>query len=186
VKFKSVNIAQGGLHGGRSRAPKVTVDLLPFPYPRALHHSKWQKVFRPTLISWASSWLDPYATNTLLDEEVVLEMWDIIYPDIELDKEQRMETGVKLMHLVRVICVFITFLSSFLQGGNILHDWRTAIGTGALNVVKNHFTNPTNGFNKERIATFVQWGLEAPKFNFMFREPDAAPVSLFWTLLLLI
>jgi hypothetical protein len=59
-------------------------------------------VFRPTVISWGASWPDPYSTNTLLDEDVVLEMWDIIYPDIELDKPEREVTGVKLLHLVRV------------------------------------------------------------------------------------
>ena len=58
----------------------------------------------------------------------------------------------------------------------MLHDWRTAIGNGALSVVKNHFRDEANGFDKERIASFVQWGLDPQKFNFMFREPDAAPV----------
>jgi hypothetical protein len=184
VKIKSIDIYPA-VNTHRSRAPKVTVDRLPFPYPRALHLSRWQKLFRPSLISWASSWQDPYATNTLLDEDVVLEIWDNVYPDIDLDKQERAETGVKLLHLVRVMLIFLTFFSFHLQGGNILHDWRTAIGTGALNVVKNHFLNPANGFDKERIRTFVQWGLEAPNFNFMYREPDAAPVSncLIWLLL---
>jgi hypothetical protein len=85
------------------RQGKVMVDDLPFPHPRTSYNAKWQKAFRPTLLSWASTWPDPYATNTQLDELVVLEMWDIIYPDIELDKEDRMATGVKLVHLVCVL-----------------------------------------------------------------------------------
>lgn len=63
-----------------------------------------------------------------------------------------------------------------LQAGHILHDWRSAIGTGALNVVKNYFTNPANGFHKERIASFVRWGLDPKKFNFIYSAPDAKAV----------
>jgi len=83
------------------------VDDLPFPHPRAPFNAKWQKLFRPTLLSWASTWPDPYATNTELDETVVLEMWDIIYPDIELNKQEREDTGVKLLYLVRIVYVII-------------------------------------------------------------------------------
>lgn len=67
------------------------------------YNSRWQKVFRPTLLSWASTYSDPYATNTQLDELVVLEMWDMIFPDIDLDGEDRSDTGVKLLHLVCVL-----------------------------------------------------------------------------------
>jgi hypothetical protein len=59
------------------------------------------------VISWASTWPDPYATNTLLDEDVVLEMWDIVYPDIELEKQKRMDTGVKLVYLVSFFLAFV-------------------------------------------------------------------------------
>ena len=83
------------------------VDDLPFPHPCAPFNAKWQKLFRPTLLSWASTWPDPYATNTELNETVVLEMWDIIYPDIELDKQEREDTGVKLLYLVRIVYVII-------------------------------------------------------------------------------
>jgi len=34
-------------------------------------------------------------------------MWDIIYPDIELDKQEREDTGVKLLYLVRIVYVII-------------------------------------------------------------------------------
>jgi hypothetical protein len=84
----------------RPKQNKVMVDNLPFPYPRTSYNAKWQKVFHPTLLSWASTWLDPYVTNTQLDETIVLEMWDMIYPDINLDEENRMDTGVKLVYLV--------------------------------------------------------------------------------------
>ncbi|KAN0111553.1 hypothetical protein V8E52_008392 [Russula decolorans] len=139
---------------------KVMVDDLPFPHPRTQYNAKWQKLFRPTLLSWASTFPDPYATNTLLDETILLEMWDIIYPDIDLDEEDRMDAGVKLIYLA----------------GNILHDWHTTIGTGALNVVKNHFLLPANGFNKEQIVKFVRWCLDPKKFNFIYGAPNAEAV----------
>ena len=41
-------------------------------------------------------------TNTLLEETIVLEMWDIIYPDIDLDEEERKDTTIKLVYLIRV------------------------------------------------------------------------------------
>ena len=84
----------------RPKQNKVMVDDLPFPHPRTPFNARWQKSFHPTLLSWASTWPDPYATNTQLDKTVVLKMWDIIYPDINLDKEDHMDTGVKLVYLV--------------------------------------------------------------------------------------
>jgi hypothetical protein len=118
VKFKPITIYPELPKPGvtRYKQPKVTVEMLPFPYPRALHTSKWQKVFRPTLLSWAASWPDPYSTNTLLDEEVVLEMWDMMYDDIELDKQERMDTGVKLVHLVSNFYMLVCVQSHLLPG----------------------------------------------------------------------
>lgn len=86
----------------RAKQTKFVVDDLPFPHPRTAYNAKWQKVFRPTLLSWASTYSDPYATNTQLDVVVVMEMWDIIYPDIELDRVERSETVPILVYLVRV------------------------------------------------------------------------------------
>lgn len=38
--------------------------------------------------------------NTLLEDTIVLKMWDIIYPDIVLDEEERKDTALKLIYLV--------------------------------------------------------------------------------------
>jgi hypothetical protein len=65
-----------------------------------------------------------------------------------------------------------------LQAGNILHDWRSTIGTGALNVVRNHFLLPANRFDKERIAKFVKWALDPKKFNFIYGDPYAEAVRM--------
>jgi hypothetical protein len=90
----------------RPKPIKVIVDDLPFPNPRTAYNARWQKVFCPTLLSWASTFNDPYATNTLLEEESVVEMWDIIYPDINLDKDERREIGSKLVYLVCLIICY--------------------------------------------------------------------------------
>ena len=64
----------------------------------------------------------------------------------------------------------------YFQAGNILHDWRTTIGTGALNVIRYHFLLPANRFHKERITKFVKWALDPKKFNFIYSAPNAEAV----------
>ena len=60
------------------------------------------------MLCWASTYSDPYATNTLLYEAIVLDMWDVIYPDITLDKKEREVTADKLVFLVRfVMCYYV-------------------------------------------------------------------------------
>jgi hypothetical protein len=162
----------------RPKSNKVVVDDLPFPQPRAVYNSKWQKVFRPTLLAWASTFLDPYATNTLLEDTIVLEMWDIIYPDINLNEDQRRDTALKLIYLVcTTICYCYGDYILLFQAGNILHDWRTTIGTGALNVVRTYFLLPANRFHKEKFAKFVKWGLDK-RFNFIYGAPNAEAVCI--------
>jgi len=58
----------------------------------------------------------------------------------------------------------------------MLHDWHTTIGTGALNIVRNHFTNPANQFDKEHIAKFVRWALDTKQFNLIYGDPNAEVV----------
>jgi hypothetical protein len=67
---------------------------------------KWQRVFRPTVLSWASTFSDPYATNTQLSESVVLKMWDIIYPKVMLGLEERKDAGRILVYLVSHYVLF--------------------------------------------------------------------------------
>lgn len=64
------------------------------------------------------------------------------------------------------------------QAGNILNDWRTTIGTGALNVVRNFFLLPANQFDKDMIAKFVRWALDK-KFNFIYGAPNAEAVWIY-------
>ena len=71
----------------------------------------------PNLLSWASTFSNPYATNTLLEDTVVLEMWDMIYPDIDLTDEERRETALKLVYLVCVIMYYHVCSVAFIFSG---------------------------------------------------------------------
>ena len=55
---------------------KYTVSSLPFPQGSANVHftQRWRKVFKPSLIFWASCQEDPFRTNALLDT-VIEELW---------------------------------------------------------------------------------------------------------------
>ena len=104
-------------------------------------------------------------------------MWDIVYPDIDLDEEECRDTALKLVYLVCVVmCYHLKKRYMYFQAGNILHDWHTAIGTGALNVMRNHFLLLANQFDKEGIAECVKWGLNPKKFNFIYGAPNAEMV----------
>ncbi|KAI0263337.1 hypothetical protein BGY98DRAFT_940228 [Russula aff. rugulosa BPL654] len=71
-------------------------------------------IFKAPSSAWPKP--NPYATNTLLKDTIMLSMWDIIYPDIDLNEEECRYTRVKLMYLA----------------ANILNDWRTIIETDQL------------------------------------------------------
>ena len=112
-------------NSNRPKQNKVVVDDLPFPLPRAVYSARWQKVFRPTLLSWASTFSDPYVTNTQLEDTMVLEMWDLIYPNIELNEVERRDTALKLVYLV---CV--TMCYHYVEGVTIIHRLQTFSMTG--------------------------------------------------------
>jgi hypothetical protein len=122
------------------------VDDLPFPHPRTQYNAKWQKLFRLTLLSWASTFPDLYATNTLLDETILLEMWDIIYPDIDLDKEDRMDAGVKLIYLVCALYAVIMFL-----GYRLLPGWKHS------SRLAYHYRDRCPERREESLSSSCQW-----------------------------
>lgn len=65
----------------RFRRKKGTVAQLPLPSTPA-HLARWQKQFRQTLIEWAAAQADPFGTNSLLTKDVVLFIWERIFPDV--------------------------------------------------------------------------------------------------------
>jgi hypothetical protein len=162
---------------GCPKQNKFVVDNLPFPSPHTRYNARWQKEFHPTLILWASTFTDPYATNSALSKSVVMEIWDMIYPDIDLINVDHRETAPKVVYLVCDI-LYYHYGSRVisLQAGAILHDWCSAIGAGALAVVRNHFLLPGNWFNKEHIIKYVRWGLNPKKFNFIYGHSNTEAV----------
>jgi len=77
---------------------KFVVDDLPFPNSR--YNAMWQREFHPTLLSWASTVADLYTTNTELDESIIMEIWYMVYPDLDLNEDEHEETAPKLAYLV--------------------------------------------------------------------------------------
>ncbi len=69
-----------------------------------------------------------------------------------------------------------TTVTVHLQAGNILHDWCTTIGTGALNVVKSYFLHLANQFQKDCITKYVKWVLDPKRFNFIYGAPNGEVV----------
>lgn len=67
----------------RPRREPFVVSMLPFP-KTASYTARWQKQFRHTLISWAAAHLDPYGTNSVLSHEIVLSIWEAVYPDARI------------------------------------------------------------------------------------------------------
>lgn len=73
----------------------------------ASHTSRWQKQFRHTLISWAGAQADPFGTNSLLTNEVVMEIWDTVYPDVNIggvEQDCERNRGI-LICLVSIVSV---------------------------------------------------------------------------------
>jgi hypothetical protein len=68
---------------GRVKREKYTVSSLPFPQGSANVYftQRWRKVFKPSLIFWASCQEDPFGMNALLDT-VIEELWKSIFPSV--------------------------------------------------------------------------------------------------------
>jgi hypothetical protein len=106
-----------------------------------------------------------------------MEIWDMIYPNIDLIDVNHRETASKVAYLVcDILYYYYGSRVISLQAGAILHDWHSAIGTGALAIVRNHFLLLGNWFNKECIIKYVRWGLDPKKFNFIYGHPNTEVV----------
>lgn len=85
----------------RLRREKPVVAQLPLP-PTAEHQQRWQKQFRQTLIEWAASQSDPFGTNGMLTNRIVMGIWDNVYPDVyiggvENDRERNLGILISLV-----------------------------------------------------------------------------------------
>ena len=78
VKLESTNGRRG-----RVKKEKYTVSSLPFPQGSAnvQFTQRWRKVFKSSLIFWASCQDDPFGTNALLDT-VIERIWNRVFPSL--------------------------------------------------------------------------------------------------------
>ena len=78
----------------------VTVSSLPFPQGSAnvLFTQRWCKVFKPSLIFWASCQDDLFGTNALLDT-VIEELWKRIFPSVTSAYEESKATICQVVSL---------------------------------------------------------------------------------------
>lgn len=81
VTMKECSVLELDSSTNRFRRKKATVAQLPLP-STTVHLVRWQKQFRQTLIEWAAAQVDPFGTNGLLTTEVVLFIWERIFPDV--------------------------------------------------------------------------------------------------------
>ncbi|KAF8873126.1 hypothetical protein BD779DRAFT_1805320 [Infundibulicybe gibba] len=107
----------------RSRIKKEKYTLASLPFDRdeatALIQT-WRKSFKPTLIQWAATLEDPFGSNSLMDD-IIEDIWKRIFPDIAITAKSR----------PAIIDV----------AGDVLIDWRSAMGKEALRVVVQAFRN---------------------------------------------
>ncbi|KAF8952644.1 hypothetical protein BDZ97DRAFT_1681027, partial [Flammula alnicola] len=140
----------------RPKSEKYSVNHLPFPRGHPTYLRDWRKSFRPTIISWASTFLDAYGPSAFMTDVVVFDIWDTIYTDLVLLEKERKETLYLIISL----------------STDILQDWRTSIGSTALTILGTYFTE--NFDTQEEIVEFVEWATDFNKvFNFIYASPDA-------------
>jgi hypothetical protein len=79
-----VKLEQGpSVRRGRVKKEKYTVSSLPFPQGSAnvQFTQRWRKVFKASLIFWASCQDDPFGTNALLDT-IIDRLWNRSFPSL--------------------------------------------------------------------------------------------------------
>jgi len=86
VVQQSVTKASGG-----RRTAKVKYGVADLPLPAgSLYTNRWRKQFRPSIIGWAATMVDPFGTNSLLADDIVREIWEKIFPEVDIGvKEER-------------------------------------------------------------------------------------------------
>lgn len=165
----------------RPRREKYVVADLPLTTPA--HSSRWRNQFRHSIITWAAGQLDPYGTNSLLTPQVAGSIWEKVYPDVNIAGPLNNKLERNLEALVALVRLSHMAESSLIHGhpqsGGILLDWRSTMGSSALVILQEFFT--AREFTTEEIVSFVEWAYDPTNgvFNFIYREPFAAPVNCF-------
>ncbi|KAF7978991.1 hypothetical protein HWV62_44257 [Athelia sp. TMB] len=164
VHIDWIGIAQSdaGVKSGRAKKVNYTNAHLPFPAARRpFYMNIWKKHFKATAMDWAGSQLDPFGTNHLLDEDVVAEAWEAVFPELEtiLDNKE---------HKAVIIGVILT----------VLNTWRSNMGKAGIAAVnkffEEHDIEPEDRLydTPEKRKAFVKDQLDPSKFSFVYRNPE--------------
>jgi hypothetical protein len=82
----SATESDGKLEGSKCpRRTRPTMSDLPFPPAESNKNmEKWRKTFVPALLSWAGRQIDPFGTNSMIQEPAE-DIWFSTFPDVALD-----------------------------------------------------------------------------------------------------
>ena len=96
---------------GRVKKQKYTVSSLPFPQGSAnvQFTQRWHKVFKPSLIFWASCREGPFGTNALLDT-VIKKLWKKNIPSVANAYEESKATICQVVSLLSSLSLLICYV----------------------------------------------------------------------------
>jgi len=98
---------------GRVKKEKYMVSSLPFPQGSAnvQFTQRWRKVFKASLIFWASCQEDPFGTNALLDT-VIERLWNKIFPSLSSAYKESEAAICQVVSLI-IVVIIIIFIHTF-------------------------------------------------------------------------
>jgi hypothetical protein len=95
IVLTSVAESNGKLEGSKHlRKTRPTLSDLPFNSKN--DREKWRKIFVPALLSWAGTQIDPFGTNSMINEPVE-DIWWSTFPDVALD-DTKLSTVLSVVH----------------------------------------------------------------------------------------
>ncbi|KAH9967781.1 hypothetical protein BGW80DRAFT_1462112 [Lactifluus volemus] len=145
--------SDGKLEGSKCpRRTRPTMSDLPFPPAESNKNmEKWRKTFVPALLSWAGRQIDPFGTNSMIQEPAE-DIWFSTFPDVALD-------DTKLGIVMAVV-------------ENTLNNWRSDMGKSGYRAVADMWLeDPVTFGDAEACAEYVDIALD--KLRFVYRDPDA-------------
>ena len=166
-----VKLEQSGRRG-RVKKEKFTVSSLPFPPGSAnvQFTQRWRKVFKSSLIFWASCQDDPFGTNALLDT-VVENLWNRVFPSLASAYDEHRAAICQVVSSIIFIVIWLTLLTG--KAGDVLINWRSSMGKeGIVIVTKALRADEISDDDAPAAADFL---LE--EFSFFYENPKST-VSL--------
>ncbi|KAH9954723.1 hypothetical protein BGW80DRAFT_1467625 [Lactifluus volemus] len=149
----SATESDGKLEGSKCpRRTRPTMSDLPFPPAESNKNmEKWRKTFVPALLSWAGRQIDPFGTNSMIQEPAE-DIWFSTFPDVALD-------DTKLGIVMAVV-------------ENTLNNWHSDMGKSGYRAVMDMWLeDPVTFGDAEACAEYVEIALD--KLRFVYRDPDA-------------